>query len=768
MFQRGTKRLGGFVIYPTVVPDWRQFFSRDDLHVAAKEQLKVIQEAPADADPILAEQLVTAFTRSHNSEALTSLVRVMRQDMKINLETHHYHALLRTFNFDRDKPNMESVIGNLLNHHKATGTASQETYALLIDSLHTLSPLDVTERITQLVEIVFRYTNGQLLWCDPDAGCVGGRASAPVLTSLLHHVAHDRRYPAFLPIIVAAWIEAIGCVLTDWDYVNIISSLAAKADQFSVTRMVLGFVDDCPPGSFSLGALLERAHKYGMNGSHVDASSSAALARNPHLHILRLIETLHTSKMDAYWNVVKNSSVINLRVTSHKTLISRLLRHCVLNDRGVGPQLRNPLPVVHTAALIFSTLRNELDAVGVLPLALQLYKEHQAKYASVLEVSDVPHASPDSAGAEGASFHPHLLLDVGMVFDKCSDRCLAGLSSSYSEVAELVSNDATDAQVAGCGAFALMLMTTDEEVSAAWKHILASVDATATRVPHTVRSFVKRFVAFCSRHPPKKNYKMTPKGLAEREKWGRYIESRDQALVLFGSAPQAREAMRHLFYNNGQPQALRNSDMIEKDVADVCNTIFPQFSATGDWRTRRMSAAPLITVPKDEVPRHLWDPEVENPYPHCNLRCSPLDDAATQTQLTLDMFPVVWTALMSSETGIGAGKWFYRDPEMFLGLLRCLVYRLDWEAAVQLTMRSVQNFDFTFVMDQELQTMFNEIGDPFGSLLFKTATKVYDARIVVDSASKREHFHAKLGSAAAQEKVLREERTKQRMSGDLD
>jgi hypothetical protein len=257
---------------------------------------------------------------------------------------------------------------------------------------------------------------------------------------------------------------------------------------------------------------------------------------------------------------------------------------------------------------------------------------------------------------------------------------------------------------------------------------------------------------------------MTPKGFAEREKWGRYIESRDQALVLFGTAPQARETMRHLFYNNGQPQALRNNDMIEKDIADVCHKLFPSCSVNGEWRTQRLSSSSSLMT-ADLVPRHLWDPDVENPYPHCVLRRSPSDEATSG--VTEDFFPMVWTELMSSEAGVGAGKWFYRDPEMFLGLLRCLVYRLDWEAAVQLTMRSVQHFDFTSLMDHELQTMFNEIGDPFGALLFKTATKLYDARIVVDGASKREHFHAKLGSTTAQEKVQREERSRQRMAGEL-
>ncbi len=250
---------------------------------------------------------------------------------------------------------------------------------------------------------------------------------------------------------------------------------------------------------------------------------------------------------------------------------------------------------------------------------------------------------------------------------------------------------------------------------------------------------------------------MTPKGLAEREKWGRYIESRDCALIMFGTAPQARDAMRHLFYNNGQPQALRNSDMIEKDVSDVC-TLFPHCTPHGPWRKERLSK-PFLPFTREAVPPHLWDADVDNPYPRCVLRRSPMDTDGIQG----DYFPVVWAALMSSsEAGIGAGRWYYRDPEMFLGLLRCLVYRLDWEAAVQLTVRSVQNFEFTSLMDQELQAMFTDIGDPFGALLFKTATKLYDARIVADSASKREHFHAKMGNAGAQEKVLREGRTRDR------
>ncbi|CUG87298.1 Hypothetical protein, putative [Bodo saltans] len=708
----------------------------------------------------------------------------MRQGMKMDLQLHHYHALLRTFNFDRDKPNMESVIGSLFQQHRQQHgvRVTQETYALVLDGIHTLAPLDSLERILELVELVFVSCKGNFLMHDADAGYVGGRASAPVLSSLLHHVAHDRRYPPFLPVLILAWMESIGATPCDWDYINTIAALTAKSDQFPVVRMVVGYIEDCVPGSFSLGALVERAHKYGLgvpmhhNNTTAESSESALLLAHPHIHVLKLIEKLYATneRRDVYWKVHKNSIAVNHRVTSLKTLISRMLRHCTLNERGVGPQQRNPMPVLHTTALIYSTLRNQFDAVGVLPLALQLHKEHVAKYLPNLVnhgsgdnhdvAGSAATSSIDAAGAEGSSFHPHMLMDIGMLFERCSDRTLAGLSTSYSEIAELVANDATDVQVAECGAHALALMTTNEEASASWKHILASVDATSTRVPHTVRSLVKKYVAFCARHPPKKNHKMTPKGFAEREKWGRYIESRDQALVLFGTAPQARETMRHLFYNNGQPQPLRNSNMIDKDIADVRSKLFPSLKLDEDWKTKRLTPE-SSWIAKDAVPRHLWDPEVENPYPHCVMRRSPSDESTTG--ITEDFFPMVWTALMSSDTGIGAGKWFYRDPEMFLGLLRCLVYRLDWEAAIQLTMRSVQNFDFTSLMDQELQTMFNEVGDPLGSLLFKTAAKLYDARIVVDGASKREHFHAKLGSAAAQDKVQREERSRQRMAGEL-
>lgn len=95
----------------------------------------------------------------------------------------------------------------------------------------------------------------------------------------------------------------------------------------------------------------------------------------------------------------------------------------------------------------------------------------------------------------------------------------------------------------------------------------------------------------------------------------------------------------------------------------------------------------------------------------------------------------------SSSSTTAASVWYLQDSEMYVLLMRCLLHRLDWEAAVHLTVKMQTCNHYSYAMDHELTTIFSEIGDPAGCLAFKVATKLFDGRINRDGQTRRDDFH---------------------------
>lgn len=319
------------------------------------------------------------------------------------------------------------------------------------------------------------------------------------------------------------------------------------------------------------------------------------------------------------------------------------------------------------------------------------------------------------------------------------------------------------------------------EAREALRHAIDSSNAPGSngRLPRNTQLLLYQLAEFCSRHPPR-NPKLTPAGLEERAKWARYLDARDTSLALFGSARQSRDSMKHLFYHDNQMPALRSDAVIARDFADVYRIFFgpslPQPSSTVQSQAelqqrllRTRTTLPHTGSSEAAVPQYLWDPAVYNPYPAAQL---PNNTAAGHSAfsaaevLQLDpalgeaaedvveggeeggagdaaaaFFVELWMALLDRTTPVGSNDaWYLQNTGMYLMLVRCLLHRLDWEAAVHLTRRMTQYAAYTHMMDHELTTIFREIGDPAGCLAFKVATKLFDGRITKDGHSKRESF----------------------------
>ena len=84
--------------------------------------------------------------------------------------------------------------------------------------------------------------------------------------------------------------------------------------------------------------------------------------------------------------------------------------------------------------------------------------------------------------------------------------------------------------------------------------------------PRAVKKMLKVYAEVCARSPPR-NCKLTQKGFEERLRWALYLESRETALMLFGSGTEAKDMMRHLYYNHNQLPIVRGPAAVAADEA---------------------------------------------------------------------------------------------------------------------------------------------------------------------------------------------------------
>ncbi|EKF37926.1 hypothetical protein MOQ_001866 [Trypanosoma cruzi marinkellei] len=699
--------LGPFILNTRVIPDWWQSFQREDKHRVARAratQLRTPRDESRqnDVTPITlreADELVKTYTRNHNAEDLSWMVQYIRETLGEPLNPLYYHSLFRVFNYTRDKDNIEQLLRVITE----SGEADMGTYALVIDALHCLSPVDALARIMRMIAVT-QTSFGTLL----------SESSCPLLTSLLHHVANTGNYPSTASLLVVLWIRALGVQLCDWDYVHVLSMLLSRPDDFPRIRSTLGVFSEFPRGTVSPEALFRRLEDRG----ELSPPSSP---------LNTIMAAMRVSLSQAGVNLEEPvpNCVINTRTAGLPSMVEYIVND-MTSVAISGNFSGDLLSCYHVLALLYSTLRNDTAAVETMRYVAREIRRRERS---------AEHEGGQAALAPLGEFvHHHYLMDIGSVLNRVSMRTLQRARVDYAHLAQNASSDVSENDVVAAESYAILFVRSNEEAEEALRQASQSVDLSSQRTRRSTKLLFRRFVELCARHP-KRNCKLTPVGLEERRKWGRYLDARDASLALFGSAKQARDSMKHLFYNDNKLPELRSHAMIERDMNDTA-ALFKWRRAPTIASLRVRSSLPHVRCPADPVPRHLWDPDVYNPYPQVMLQMSPMDDE----RITEDIFQELWHVLMNPSV-VGTDQWYLRDTEMYLLLLRCLIHRLDWEAAVHLTLKTMENLTYTYMMDHEVTLMFKEIGDPAGCLAFKVATKLFDGRIIKDGQSKRDKFH---------------------------
>jgi len=785
--------------------------------------------------------IAATFVSHHNMEDLSTTLQYIREQLEVDLTPFHFHALLRTFSYHRDAANTAQLLEVMMQ----SGLTTLETYARIVDCIHALSPAGSLALILQLVSLA--QDGFGTLTFEEVAGSEGHTIalyaaeterhhqaaasppltsshctchSAPLLSSLLHHLATTADGNPVMCFLVALWIQALGVSLGDWDVVHLLCSLYSRIDEFPRLCAALGNFHAFPPGSVSVEAVVRRLEKLGEIPPSLHGevkSSESPLAQL----VASMLSSLSESGVDLAATVV--SGWINVQTNSVSELVARALRG--MERSGVGPHQYNAGHLYHTLTLLHSTLRDDTAAVQVLTRAAAAAAEQRiAREEMKLSPHSVDAALATSACGAAAvttareAFEVPVLhlMDIGSLFSRVSYATLRVVQLPYCQVSRMLVNDFAEEDVTVMrklccapvptarslmcvGGYEAFFIRDATEARTTLQRAMEAIGSSSHaskqrggphRLPRHTQLMLMQLVEFCSRHPPR-NPKYTAAGLEERKKWARYLDARDTSLALFGSSRQSRDSMKHLFYHDNALPELRSASVIAQDFNDA-HRIFFSSSSDGEESSTSTANASLAslqhtlrhrrtTVPHtgchaEAVPRYLWDTSIPNPYPHvmvCGGRrtfnhasgvaspshtgrhlseapASPdryTDDAKTaeeeeETQTELENFFVeLWEVLLDKTTVLGSNEvWFLQNTDMFLLLIRCLLHRLDWEAAAHLTRRMTVHSTYTYAMDQELTTIFKEVGDPAGCLAFKVATKLFDGRITKDGQTKREKF----------------------------
>jgi hypothetical protein len=695
--------LGAFVLNNAVLPDWKQWFSRIDRHAAGRSTVEEMKMNSSKATVSLEEanRLVDLFTTHHNFDDLSFVIKYIRESLGQELQPIHYHALMRLFNFSRDKDNFEQMLEVVILRDKD----DMDTYARVIDQIHATGTSDALSKMLEVVSLgedafgslrVARSAAGIDHTQDPSA-----RQDAPLLTALAHHCSM-MSYDFLVPISVLFWKAAIGAPLVDWDFVNLLNVVLSRAEDYSSLVATVAVFDECPPGHLSFNSLFKR----------LDERKLLVGENAP------LTQVMQAMRKSLEFHRIAPDAVFHFPLVNHGMYAVDGFLRIVLNA-AASAHSGNAGAVYHTAVLLLTTLRHNTEAVLVATEAVNLFKKSEQN------------ADEGEAGGSAPSVDfmltPDFATDIASALDIVSMRTHASFAGPFTDVVKLLESDLNDADLEKCSAIAVTLLETEHQVL----DVLAQARELMQQKGHAnwaTRNLVKHILRWCGRHPPR-NCKLSRSALLEREKWAQYMAARDMALALFGSGSQARDAMKSLFYNKLQLATVRDEASIKADLSACAAALdVPLDSALSTpYPTRATIGGTSL------VPRHLFDPDMFNPYPHLVLH--PMD-ANEYHQPQTDIFPEVFAEVKNCLDK----DWYARDTEVYILLMRCLIHRLDWDACVDLTMKMIKSCQYTALMDQELIGFFWEAGDPLGLLALKIATKIYDGRISVEAKSKREKF----------------------------
>lgn len=703
MFFSSARRLGTFLLNRELVVDWEQYHAREDRHALATDRLEKLSACTDVVKEI--SELLPVFVAHHDVDTVHQLVKTISEQHEADLRPCHYNSLLRVLTFYRKKESLENVWKAMTER----GCVDEESCACVITALYALG---VDEWLSAGLNVVaLLEKSGQKLAIDSPHGM--GNQSL-VLSALLHAVSKSK-YGPLATLCVAFWMKALGVRLSAWDYSNLLECLIREADTFPTIVETLMCVEANEYGELSFEDLAKCLCP--------DDARPASRVRQELLTAMRQSLAAHNVPLTKPISV----GFLNCGIASLPTYLETIYDDMHVH-KGLGPSGNNPLPVYHHTMLVHAALRNCTSALQMLPCTLERLHDWKHKYLSEAGKKG-PH--DDEEAAEPCEVGIYMLWDAAKLFGEVSQLTRHEIGPSFSQLTEEVAPKSSLIQMAYCGAYSLPLLCKEEEAKDALQKIIESAQSVVL-LPRSVKEMFRQYMVLCTLHPPR-NCKLTPRGLQMRQQWFGYYEARDIALTLYGNSLAGRNAMKTLYEAGNVLPPLRSPDVIRRDRSEFMKLF-------------GLAEAPNLPPPQQvpqsaskniyTVPRHMWDPAVPNPYPHVQMRMGVHNHI-----LETDPFTGLWAYLRSCQD-----KWYAKEAEAYLLLLRCLLQRLDWEGAVGLTTSALESLSFNAEMDNKLCGLFEEIGDPFGAICFKMQTRIFDGRI--------QHNSPPHGPAATEEKTV--------------
>ena len=617
---------------------------------------------------------------------------------------------------------------------------------------------------------------------------------APSVSSLLAAVATGPE-GVVAALVAAVWIRAAGAELSAFDFFHILSALARDADHFDEVRRVFCSERNAPPGYVTLAGVVARIAEHpdvvagaadprhsiprDVRAAHevaclardsIERHCPAAATAPIHIGFLNrgaasaedlvrhVFDEVHRRPTVGWAGEsavnIHHAYALMLTALRRDSLAGRELENFLrrLDERSVrlsaaapGEQQTTPAAAAATATATAtapppSTPRPRRRSLFATPFggdATAAAATSGGKPAAAAAAPSAPLAmstavAPPMFPGDDTAPRPRLNMwfpkDVGFRFPLMPRAVLEEIRPAYERMCALASDQGDDVDTWTCWALGLPMLRRQEEVAKAVDRVVGALRD--MEIEKSVRQMIRSLLQLFATLPLPRPATMTPSVLAERKKWGLYFESRDAALALFGQTKAGRDAMRRIFSDDGRLLPMRSRDVIASDVADVAE-VFSIDVATG---SRRLSTTTVLgKLP--QVPDHLSSPS--NPFPLTKLApggggggggatAKGNDGSAGGEDLFMRLHRVLHTQ---------QDQWWFAETDTAGNYLRCLLHRLDWQAAGDIATQITVKRGFQAALDSELQRIFEEIGDPAGAMCFKFATKFIDGRIIEESAS---------------------------------
>ena len=767
MFRKALLARGPFLLYDRLVVDWRQQGERSESYDRAKKQLADVvrvgdiahQAGGAGPPTTVAEldRMLLAFVRSHDAQNVSAALKHLRESLQVELDTRHYNALFRVFTHAREKGQCESIMEVMVER----GRFNHESIAACMNMIHMSGGKGRWVALLHAIEVVM--ASGLPLVhrspCPPESSTMGtpqetayrcGLESAP-LSSLLHAACVGEEGP-LAALLIVVWMRSLGVELSPFDYANLLTALSRDTEEFPHVAVTLSHDPEALKDSrhasggwitlATVGARLrddfDAVKAAAAGSSDVSPAKATRASRStwfstfsvPPLKVTALEPLL--ALMERSWVTYTISRTrpvyigfLNKQWTSLDGLISHVFDE-VYRMKGVGPRRQSPFDVHHFYILLMTTLGHKIEGVLEVKQVYERWVRWSDRYgcaAAAVKPRDdslvsegVPTETEfDVQRSETAVITDKLLRDVASFFAAVPRSVAETVAPSYKALLNVIRAHTNDLDYHFVWALGLPLASTNAELNESWDRVVKE-----TSYPFIVRSakqMLRSMIVTASLHPPR-NAKMDEHSEAERRKWFKYNESRDMALALFGGTAAGKDAMQALYMNQNRQAAVRNRDVVERDKADFMR-LFGVTPMQHRITPPVVSVHPSVT---DVLPRHCYDKTIDNPFPHVRMARS------ADTRLLEDVFPRLQSHLRYLSKR--EDRFWLNDQETVLKLLRCYLHRLDWKGAASLVEDIKKHFEFNNVMDAELQRIFDEIGDPTGSIYFKMATNLFDGRIV--------------------------------------